>query len=75
MQYNFEVRMETGLYAELAELLARWHELAQHARVRAQHNPNGTYDGYMLGLELAADDLTRVLGQTLKQQQAHKADN
>ncbi len=67
--------MDSGLYTELTELLARWHELAQHARVRAQSNPNGTYDGYMLGLELAADDLTRVLGQTLKQQHTHKADN
>jgi hypothetical protein len=67
--------MDSGLYNELTELLARWHELAQHARVRAQSNPNGTYDGYMLGLELAADDVTRVLGQSLKQQHGQKADN
>lgn len=67
--------MDSSLYSELAELLARWQELAQHARVRAQSNPNGTYDGYMLGLELAADDLTRVLGQSLKQRQNHKADS
>lgn len=67
--------MDSSLYSELAELLARWQELAQHARVRAQSNPNGTYDGYMLGLELAADDLTRVLGQSLKQRHNHKADS
>jgi hypothetical protein len=29
----------------------------------------------MLGLELAADDVTRVLGQSLKQQHGQKADN
>lgn len=67
--------MDSGLINELTELLSRWHELAQHARVRAQSNPNGTYDGYMLGLELAADDLTRVLGQSLKQRESQKTDN
>jgi hypothetical protein len=67
--------MEPELLKELTELLTRWHELAQHARVRAQSHPNGTYDGYMLGLEIAADDLTRVLGKTLKEQRVHEADN
>lgn len=60
--------MEPELFNELTELLGRWNELAQHARTRAQAHPNGTYDGYMLGLEVATDDLTRVLGRMLKQQ-------
>lgn len=60
--------MEPELFNELTELLSRWNELAQHARARAQAHPNGTYDGYMLGLEVATDDLTRVLGRILKQQ-------
>ncbi len=59
--------MDPELYQELTELLTRWNELAQHARVRAQSQPNSTYDGYMLGLEIAADDLTRVMGQLLKE--------
>ena len=60
--------MDPEFYTELTELLTRWNELAQHARVRAQSNPSGTYDGYMLGLEIAADDLTRVMAQILKEQ-------
>jgi hypothetical protein len=60
--------MDPEFFNELTDLLSRWNELAQHARARAQAQPNGTYDGYMLGLEVAADDLTRVLGTMLKQQ-------
>ncbi|MAS36495.1 MAG: hypothetical protein CL610_21000 [Anaerolineaceae bacterium] len=67
--------MDPDLLKELTELLARWHELAHQARVRAQSHPNGTYDGYMLGLEIAADDLTRVIGQTLKEHEVHESDN
>jgi hypothetical protein len=62
--------MEPELFRELTELLTRWNELAQHAHARAQSQPNSTYDGYMLGLEVAADDLTRVIGQVMKQQHA-----
>ncbi|MBZ0303180.1 MAG: hypothetical protein K8J31_25760 [Anaerolineae bacterium] len=67
--------MEPELFNELTELLARWQELAQHARGRAQSHPNGTYDGYMLGLEIASDDLTRVLGKALKEHERLAADN
>ncbi len=67
--------MEPELVKELTELLTRWHELAHQARVRAESHPNGTYDGYMLGLEIAADDLTRVLGKALRQQPVRETDN
>jgi len=67
--------MEPELFRELTELLKRWDELAQHARARAQAHPNGTYDGYMLGLEVATDDLTRVLGQALKEREVCEYDN
>lgn len=67
--------MEPELLKELTELLTRWHELAHQARVRAESHPNGTYDGYMLGLEIAADDLTRVVGKSLKQRPVSESDN
>ena len=58
--------MDPELIQELTELLARWDAMAKHARVQAEAHPNSTYDGYMLGLEIAADDLTRIMGKTLK---------
>jgi hypothetical protein len=67
--------MNPELYLELSELLSRWKELAKHARAQAEARPNSTYDGYMLGLEIASDDLTRVLGSTLKQRPMVEIDN
>ena len=67
--------MNPELFQELSELLSRWRKLAHHARVQAEANPNSTYDGYMLGLEIASDDLTRALGKTLKRQPPVKVDN
>ncbi len=67
--------MEPDLLRELTELLKRWHELSHHARVRAEAQPNSTYDGYMLALEIAADDLTRVMGKTMKRQKIQETDN
>ncbi len=67
--------MEPELFRELTELIRRWDELAEHARTRAQAHPNGTYDGYMLGLEVATDDLTRVLGQVMKEREVLEYDN
>jgi hypothetical protein len=62
--------MDSELFGELAELVARWHDLAHNAHNLAQSNPNDMYDGYMLGLEIAADDLTRVMGKILREQRA-----
>ena len=67
--------MDPELLKELTELLSRWNELAEHASVRAQSHPNSTYDGYLLALEIAADDLTRVLGKTLKQREVKETNN
>lgn len=67
--------MKPELFAELNILLTRWKELAQHARVQAEAHPNSTYDGYMLGLEIASDDLIRVLGESLKQHAPQESDN
>jgi len=67
--------MNPELFQELTELLSRWNELANHARIQAEARPNSTYDGYMLGLEIASDDLTRVLGKTLKQRPPMKENN
>ena len=67
--------MNPELFQELAELLSRWKEMANHARIQAEVHPNSTYDGYMLGLEIASDDLTRVLGKTLKQRSPVEIDN
>lgn len=67
--------MTPELLQELTELLTRWQELADHARVQAEARPNSTYDGYMLGLEIASDDLTRVMGKVLKQRPPVEVDN
>ena len=67
--------MDPELFEELTELIARWNELADQARTQAEMRPNSTYDGYMLGLELATDDLTRILGKKLRRVQSHEFDN
>lgn len=67
--------MQPELVNELIELLDRWQALAEQARLRAEARPNPTYDGYTLGLEIAADDLTRVLGKVLKESQVREFDN
>jgi hypothetical protein len=67
--------MTPELFQELSELLSRWKALANHARAQAEARPNSTYDGYMLGLEIASDDLTRTLSKTLKQCPTVKVDN
>lgn len=65
--------MESELINELTELLTRWDAMARHARVQAEARSDSTFDGYLLGLEVATDDLTRILGKALKPRQTSPA--